>query len=542
MTDSVMLELSCLESTKPENKLKVGETVEHEPAQANSGEPTSFLNDESTTIHSVDKIIEQSLGGFGWVQLVQAFLVALSSLFDSLQTFISIFTDADPKWHCTNSNSSICNPNSNICNIPKSSWAWNGHSSETTVSAWGLECSSSFMTGLPASSYFMGSLLGGFVLAVFADSSIGRKKLLFLSCLAMSFTSAITVFSTNIWVYSALRFVCGICRVPIGTCNLVLLTEKVGKEWRGRVGVMEELFFTLGYLSLPGIAYLTKGSSWKSLYLATSIPTFCYCLVLLFFVSESPRWLLTQGRHEEAIVVLKTISSSTKSNPALLSQLSKLDKPLEGETSKPNHWSMIKKLFKKKWALQRMVGLLVPGFCIGLGYFGMALGVGNLDMNLYLSVTLNALLEIPSCVMTFLMIEKWSRKGSLITLCVLGGIFGIMTPFARIGGIVIGLELAAFFCACTAYNVIMIYTVELFPTCVRNFVTTAVRQTLMFGAVFGPVIVSSWRNNELLSYRVFGALLLVSGFFMVRLPETRGVALSDTIDEQEQKDNNTMPV
>ncbi|KAF5752983.1 hypothetical protein HS088_TW01G00901 [Tripterygium wilfordii] len=133
------------------------------------------------------------------------------------------------------------------------------------------------------------------------------------------------------------------------------------------------------------------------------------------------------GRKKLLFLSCLAMSSIEKKNLAPLSLLSKSDRPLDEETSKPNHWSMIKKLFKKKWALKRMVALLVPGFCIGLGYFGMALGVGNLDMNLYLSVTLNALLEIPSSVFTFLMIEKWSRKGSLLTVGILGGVFGLIS-------------------------------------------------------------------------------------------------------------------
>ncbi|XP_038721793.1 organic cation/carnitine transporter 2-like [Tripterygium wilfordii] len=527
-----MLELPRFGSAKKETNRQDDETYkQYYKLNREDSADTERTKEVEPTFPSLDKMMEQSIGTFGLAQLVQAVLVAFSSFFDSQQTFISIFTDAHPKWHCTND--SICNSDSNICQLPKSAWAWDGPS--TMVSEWDLGCAGSFITGLPASAYFMGSLLGGFFLATIADSSIGRKKFLFLSCLAMAVTTALTAFSTNIWVYSVLRFISGVGRVPIGTCNIVLLTEKVGKEWRGRVGVMEELLFTLGFLSLPGVAYINRGSSWRSLYLWTSIPTLIYCLIIQFFVSESPRWLFTEGRYEEAIKVLKTISPSMD-NPML--SLYPLDnRVLTRKTSNTNPSSMIRKLFKKKWALQRIVALLIPGFCIGLGYFGMALGLGNLDMNLYLSVTYNAALEIPSSFLTFLMIEKWSRKGSLFTLCFLSGISGIMTTVAGNGAIQMGLELVSFFCACTAYNVILIYTVELFPTCVRNFAMTAVRQTLIFGAMFGPVLVASWRNNELLSYRVFGALLLFSGFFIVRLPETKGMSLADTLDEQEHNDN-----
>ena len=113
----------------------------------------------------------------------------------------------------------------------------------------------------------MGCLVGGLVLATLADSSLGRKNMLFLSCLTMSLSSMLTVYSTNIWAYSALRLVCGFGRATIGTCALVLTIELVGKRWRGQVGVIGFFFFAIRFFSLPAIAYWNKGSSWRSLYL-----------------------------------------------------------------------------------------------------------------------------------------------------------------------------------------------------------------------------------------------------------------------------------
>ncbi|KAL0009528.1 hypothetical protein SO802_011030 [Lithocarpus litseifolius] len=176
-----------------------------------------------------------------------------------MQTFITVFTDANPTWHCT-SDQLDCNSVSNICNLPNNSWAWDLPAYTSIISACNLECSVSIITGLPAASFFVGCLVGGIVLATLADSSLGRKNMLFLSCLTMSLSSLFTVFSTNIWVYSALKLVCGFCRATIGTSALVLTAELVGKRWRGQVGVPGFFCFTIGFLSLPAIAYLNRVS------------------------------------------------------------------------------------------------------------------------------------------------------------------------------------------------------------------------------------------------------------------------------------------
>lgn len=39
----------------------------------------------NSQISSLDEIVEQGIGGFGWAQFVQAILVSLASLFDSQQ-------------------------------------------------------------------------------------------------------------------------------------------------------------------------------------------------------------------------------------------------------------------------------------------------------------------------------------------------------------------------------------------------------------------------------------------------------------------------
>ena len=140
---------------------------------------------------SLDSTIERCIGDFGWTQFLQALLVSSARTFDAQQTFITVFTDAHPTWHCT-SHQLDCNSVSNICNLPKNSWAWDLPAYTSIISQWNLECVLSIITGLPASSFFIGCLVGGLVLATLADSSLGRKNILSLSCLTMSLSSLLT--------------------------------------------------------------------------------------------------------------------------------------------------------------------------------------------------------------------------------------------------------------------------------------------------------------------------------------------------------------
>ena len=482
---------------------------------------------------SLDETIEQILGDFGWSQFIQAILVSVPSLFDAQQTFISIFTDAEPNWRC-NFNTT-CNPNSNICQLPKSAWSWDEPSHKAIISEWGLECASSFITGLPASSFFVGSIVGGLSLATLGDIRLGRKNLLYLSCLIMCFASLFTAFSINIWMYSTLRLLSGFGRGSITTCTFILLTERVGKQWRGQIGTLTFVLSSFGILYLPAAAYLNRGSSWRILYLCTSIPAISYCIITYYFVYESPRWLFMEGRDIEAKAVLRKLAP-VEGNSLYL-DLSSIHIGQEISTSNP--YKLMKDLFKRRWALRRILATMVLGFGIGLVYFGMLFGVRNLGFNLYLGVMFNALLLIPTNLVTLFFIAGWKRKGSLFALCIISGICSIMCVVVGSSreGIQIGLELASLFCTCLALNVLMIFTIELFPTTVRNSASTLVRQAIVLGSVFVPILTSGGKRNGFLSFGTFGLTILLCSFIAIILPETKGKNLCNTMDEQERVNN-----
>ncbi|ESQ27182.1 hypothetical protein EUTSA_v10018401mg [Eutrema salsugineum] len=490
---------------------------------------------------TLDDTIERYIGSFGWGQFLQATLVSFSGVFDAQQTFISIFTDFEPTWHCTESDSFCHQSVSNICILPKTAWSWDFSPHVSVISEWGLQCAGSFVKGLPESSFFVGCLIGGLILSTLADSSLGRKNMLFLSCLVMSISTMLTVFSPNIWVYAFLRFVNGFGRATIGTCALVLSTELVGKKWRGRVGIMSFFGFMLGFLSLPIMAYINRGNSWRVLYIWTSIPTIIYCFLVRFFVCESPRWLFVRGRREEAISILKRVAS-TDGGALISMSFSSLPSQEEEEKPSVNIYAAMKVLLGKRWALKRLSAVMAVAFGIGLVYYGMPLALSNLDFNVYLSAAFNALMDLPANLITLFLVDKLSRRNALIGFTALGGVSSVLIfalqnmRIGNHGGLQLGLELISYFSACSAFNMELIYTIELFPTCVRNSAIAMTRQALVLGGVFSPVMVAAGRKNGFWSFGLFGLAIGLLGLFVVGLPETRGSDLCDTMDEEECKD------
>ncbi|CAO2814118.1 unnamed protein product [Amaranthus hypochondriacus] len=226
-----------------------------------STSPADYEESEDQNI-SVDQMVEQSIGTLNSTQIIQALIASLPPFFDSQQTFISIFAHAQPTWHCTQTaNPNSCIPNkSDICSLPRNDWAWDSGTRMPTsiISEWNLQCATSFTTGFPSTSYFVGCLIGGLILSTLGDSSLGRKNLLCISSLIMSLSALASAFSPNLWVYSGFRFLSGAGRAPLAICTLVLLTERVGKRWRPQVAMIGFTHFSLGILALTTIAYLTR--------------------------------------------------------------------------------------------------------------------------------------------------------------------------------------------------------------------------------------------------------------------------------------------
>ncbi|KAL1205630.1 Organic cation/carnitine transporter 5 [Cardamine amara subsp. amara] len=466
---------------------------------------THLKEDEDTSSPlNFNKIVEQSLSDFGLSQFLQIVLVGLALTFDAHQIFITVFTDAYPTWHCLDH--TICNQaTSDICEIPRSAWDWDGgFKGKAVISEFDLECSSSFLRGLPTSNFYVGSIVGGVLLAMIPDGFLGRKQFLFFSTLAMSLTGISIFFSPNIWIYAFLKFVIGFARSQTG------------------------------FMSLSGIAYLVRHASWRVLYLCTSVPAGIHSIFLYFFALESPRWLHLEGKNEEAIEVLKRISPA---NRGYLESISSRLIPKETLEQAPSY--SIKDLFIRKWAFRRIVVVMIIMFGLGMSYYGVPLAVRDIKVNIYLSEALNALVELPTFVITPILMEKFSRRSTVLVNCLVGGATGVLCFVMSLCGrtnIAFALELGSFFCARIGFNLMAVYMVELFPTCVRNSATMMLRQALVVGGACCPIIASIGRNVPSLSFAVFGFAMSGLGLFALLLPETKGLSICDTMEAQEQRD------
>jgi MFS transporter, putative metabolite:H+ symporter len=147
----------------------------------------------------------------------------------------------------------------------------------------------------------VGAIVGGYVWGNIADR-IGRRKVFIATVLTFSlFTGAMALVPEGNWfLLGLLRFVVGFGVGGLYSVDLPLVQEFVPTSKRGLLGGLVTVFIPLGLLMGSGLsAALGPVIGWRGLVLIGILPA-----LLSFYiratVPESPRWLINNGRREEA--------------------------------------------------------------------------------------------------------------------------------------------------------------------------------------------------------------------------------------------------
>jgi MFS family permease len=156
---------------------------------------------------------------------------------------------------------------------------------------------------LITSSVFAGELVGGGVFGPMADI-YGRRNTFLIACLIICIGGVASGAAPNLALLVALRATVGF---GVGglTVPFDLLAEFLPSKERGQFLLLIEVFWTMGSLFVAGMAWaMLDRTSWRVLAYITAIPVIISCAISLLFLPESPRWLMEQGRLEEAEQVI----------------------------------------------------------------------------------------------------------------------------------------------------------------------------------------------------------------------------------------------
>ncbi|XP_073963435.1 facilitated trehalose transporter Tret1-like [Choristoneura fumiferana] len=151
----------------------------------------------------------------------------------------------------------------------------------------------------------IGSLTGiaASFLTCYLVDRVGRKYTVIISYLPRLVMCVIMVFASEVWMILVGRALCGVADTFIFTVVPMYASEIASKEVRGSLGTFLQILASIGILIM-----LCSGPFME--YLSVNIMVLCFSIVTLiplFFLPESPYFLYSKGRKEEALKVLLSV-------------------------------------------------------------------------------------------------------------------------------------------------------------------------------------------------------------------------------------------
>ena len=172
--------------------------------------------------------------------------------------------------------------------------------SSSIVQDLNMLCDQAYQKSIFSSLYTVGVLLGSFVIGVTSDT-FGRKPAMMLSIACIGFSGVIKVFTTNKIVFAILRVFHGIGGKGCALVAYVASAECSLPRYKVLLMFIAGMGFQLGEFLYAVEAYFLR--DWITLQLAVHIPIL-FLIFLYFVVPESGRWLISQGKSEEAKKIL----------------------------------------------------------------------------------------------------------------------------------------------------------------------------------------------------------------------------------------------
>ncbi|XP_075212320.1 carcinine transporter isoform X3 [Lycorma delicatula] len=365
----------------------------------------------------------------------------------------------------------------------------------------------------------------------------GRRLSFFLCLSVLIFGNFLTSFSKNFWAWTVCRFIVGLTTPAIYQIPFIISLELVGPNYRSFVTVMTCLFYTLGLIMLAAVTYLVR--DWVNLCRVTSLPFLLY-YIYWWFLPESPRWLLAKGRLEEASKILETLARvNSKELPDSFRQKLKQRMMMQRTYSEeqrlkkgPGVASLCRTpnmrlkttLITLNWFANEMV-------YVGLSYYGPSLGSDQ-----YVSFMLSSLVEIPSYLTCWILMDRWGRRWPLCICMMISGVSCIATVLLPPESVSLILVLFLFskFTISASFLIIYPFAGELYPTQLRGIGIGASAYVGGLGLIIIPFITYLGSENLVMPLVIMGMISVVGGISGLRLPETLHHRLPQTVEEGEE--------
>ena len=415
----------------------------------------------------------------------------------------------------------------------------------------GITDATPFLRGWAQSSALFGCLMGAVLSGIISDKS-GRKKLLILSGLLFTVSAIGTAFAGNLHSFNVYRIIGGIGIGLASNLSPMYIAEISPARMRGKFVSINQLTIVIGILAAQiinwliaqpvpegaGTEYILASwngqNGWRWMFGAETVPAFLFFL-LMFFVPESPRWLLKYGRDEQAAGILSRLGGAKYADHAI----EDIKKTLAGEEIAHVNF---RDLFEPKLrrivilgvflaVLQQWCGINVIFNYAQEVFAAAGFGVSGIMFNIVITGIVNLLF-------TFVAIYTVDRFGRRILMLIgaggLAGIYAILGAgyYLQSTGIhmlVLVISAIAFY-AMSLAPITWVVISEIFPNRIRGAAMSVAVSSLWVGCTV-LTLTFPYLKAGLGAHGAFWlyGVICVIGFVVIlkKLPETKGKSLED---------------
>ncbi|KAL5126083.1 Monosaccharide-sensing protein 2 [Glycine soja] len=139
---------------------------------------------------------------------------------------------------------------------------------------------------------------------------LGRRPMLIISSVLYFASSLVMLWSPNVYILLFARLLDGLGIGLAVTLVPLYISETAPPEIRGLLNTLPQFTGSAGMFFSYCMVFamsLTKAPNWRLMLGVLSIPSLIYFALTLFFLPESPRWLVSKGRMLEAKKVLQRL-------------------------------------------------------------------------------------------------------------------------------------------------------------------------------------------------------------------------------------------
>lgn len=419
---------------------------------------------------------------------------------------------------------------------------------------------------------FVFMFVGSSFFGILADR-LGRRRVCLFAIFVTFVFGALSALSTNIWMMYAMR---GFCAFGIGGVHLAitLFAEFSPAKSRARGILLLELFWAFGTILASVLAlFLMPQLGWRWLLGAASIPV-AISFGLVWWLPESPRWLVRRNRLDEARLILLDAARQNRVTLPPFRLVSKGDDRRVSADAPPRlqiaqlFHPVLRRVTLTMWFIWPISVIAYYGIVLlttsvfeaeargercadetmtTLTSTAMSMALATdmpaaapvyarcvkLSVTDFVSIMVESSFEVPGVLITVLLIDRIGRRRTAaIEYAIMGVCLLLMIPcFGRV--VETGVLAVARAMIIGAFQCAYVYTPEVYPVDLRATALGTAMSVSRVGAMGAPFLAQYLAAESLLAtFLVFAALLFAAAIAWYSLPfETTGLRMFESMSD-----------